>query len=215
MLRGRSMAKAAAARVKFSCGESTEGHLCRQAAAVCNVTPPVVGRWLSLGLVSGPPWTLQQLRQVRELTDPEGGRRAPQAAHGTLTRWLEGWDCDGRREAQNDAARAHFRRRAQARLPVEVRKPFLDAIYARKPFKTAIRDFGLTSNKVWGLTKADVDWATALEAALIGVRPGDLKHGTSPAYVAGCCVCRECRASTQVDALESEITLAACLQFSV
>jgi hypothetical protein len=42
----------------------------RQAAAVCNVTPPVVRRWLSLGLISGPPWTLQQLHQVRDLTDP-------------------------------------------------------------------------------------------------------------------------------------------------
>jgi hypothetical protein len=66
----------------------------RQAAAVCNVTPPVVRRWLSLGLIPTPPWTLQQLHQVR-LTDPHGRRRGPQAAHGTLTRWLEGCDCDG------------------------------------------------------------------------------------------------------------------------
>jgi hypothetical protein len=44
--------------------------------------------------------------------------------------------------AQNDAARARFRRRAQARLPIEVRKQFLDAIYVGTPFKTAIRDFG-------------------------------------------------------------------------
>jgi hypothetical protein len=42
------------------------------------------------------------------------------------------------------AARARFRRRAQGRLPVEVRKQFLDALYAGKPFKTAIRDFALT-----------------------------------------------------------------------
>jgi hypothetical protein len=38
----------------------------RQAAAVCDVTPPVVRRWLSLGLISGPPWTIQQLQQIRE-----------------------------------------------------------------------------------------------------------------------------------------------------
>jgi hypothetical protein len=43
-----------------------------QAAAVCNVTPPVVRRWLSLGLISGPPWTLQQLHDVRDMTDPQG-----------------------------------------------------------------------------------------------------------------------------------------------
>jgi hypothetical protein len=101
----------------------------RQAAAVCNVTPPVVRRWLSLGLITPPPRTLQQLHQVRELTDPHDRRRGPQTAYCTLTRWLEGWDCDRCREAQNDA-RARFRRRAQTRLPLEVRKQFLDAIYA-------------------------------------------------------------------------------------
>jgi hypothetical protein len=66
----------------------------RQAASVCNVTPPVVRRWLSLGLITEPPWTLQQLHQVRELTDPDGRRHGPQAAHGTLTPWLEGCECD-------------------------------------------------------------------------------------------------------------------------
>jgi hypothetical protein len=33
----------------------------RQAAAVCNVSPPVVRRWLSLGLMPRPPWTVQLL----------------------------------------------------------------------------------------------------------------------------------------------------------
>ena len=32
----------------------------RQAAAVCKVTPPVLRRWLSLGLMTEPPWTLQR-----------------------------------------------------------------------------------------------------------------------------------------------------------
>ena len=31
----------------------------RQAAAACNVSPPVVRRWLSLGLLSAPPWTVE------------------------------------------------------------------------------------------------------------------------------------------------------------
>jgi hypothetical protein len=164
----------------------------RQAAAMYSVRPPVVRRWLSLGLLTAPPWTLQQLHQVRALTDPDGRRRGPQAAHGTLTRWLEGCDCHRCREAQNDAARARFRRRAQARLPVGLRKQFLDAIYAGKQFKTAIREFGLTSNQVWGLTKTDQEWSEKLEAALMATRREDLQHGTNAAYETGC-VCRECR----------------------
>jgi hypothetical protein len=73
----------------------------RQAAAVCNVTPPVVRRWLFLGLITEPPWTLQQLHQVRDETDPQGRRRGPQVAHGTMTRWNEGCSCTRCHEAQN------------------------------------------------------------------------------------------------------------------
>ena len=65
------------------------------------------------GLISAPPWTLEQLKDVRDLTDPESQWRGSQAGYSTLTRWLEGCACDGCREAQNDAARARFRRRAQ------------------------------------------------------------------------------------------------------
>src|SRR4029450_6339643 len=50
----------------------------RPAAAVCNVTPPVVRCWLSVGLLTAPPWTLQQLHQVRKLADPDGRGRGPQ-----------------------------------------------------------------------------------------------------------------------------------------
>jgi len=137
----------------------------RQAAAVCKVTPSVVRRWLSLGLISGPPWTIQHLRQIRDETDPQGRRRGPQVPHGTLTRWLEGCDCERCREAQNDAARARFRRKAQERLPPDVRQELLDAIYGGQPFRTAIRDLGVTSNRVWGLTKTDQKWSEQLDAA--------------------------------------------------
>jgi hypothetical protein len=54
----------------------------RQAAAVCNVTPPVIRRWRSLGLIPAPPWTLQQLHQLRDETDPQH-RPGPGVAHGT------------------------------------------------------------------------------------------------------------------------------------
>ena len=165
---------------------------------MCHVTPPVVRRWLSLGLITGPPLTIQQLHQIRDETDPEGRRRGPQVAHGTLTRWLEECDCDRCRTAQNDAAKARFRRRAQARLPIEVRKQFLDAIYAGKPFKIAIRDFGLTSNQVWGLTRSDAEWSEKLDGALTVARRDDLQHGTNAAYVHGCVCSSECRSHQRV-----------------
>jgi hypothetical protein len=109
-----------------------------------------------------------------------------------LTRWLEGCDCDRCREAQNDASRARGRARAQKRLPAELRQQLLDAIYAGKPFKTAIRDIGLTSNQVWGLTRTDPEWSEKLDAALTAARRDDLQHGTNAAYAHGC-VCIECR----------------------
>jgi hypothetical protein len=40
-----------------------------------------------------------------------------------------------------------------------MRQQLLDAIYAGQPFRTVLRDIGLTSNQVWGLTKTDQEWA--------------------------------------------------------
>jgi hypothetical protein len=45
-----------------------------------------------------------------------------------------------------------------------------------------VRDLGLTSQQVWGLTKTDQEWSTALEAALTAARRDDLEHGTDAAY---------------------------------
>lgn len=53
-----------------------------------------------------------------------------------------------------------------------------------------LRELGLTSNQVWGLTKTDDEWSAALEDALMATRR--LEHGTNAAYVHGC-VCSECR----------------------
>jgi hypothetical protein len=161
------------------------------------VTPPVVRRWLSLGLTPGPPLTLQQLHQVRDETDPQGRRRGPQVAHGTMTRWNEGCSRTRCHQAQNDAARARFRRKAQERLPVEMRQQLLDAIYAGQPFRMVLRDLGLTSNQVWGLAKADQEWSEMLDTAWTATRGDELKHGTNAAYVHGC-VCSECRAHQRI-----------------
>jgi hypothetical protein len=73
-----------------------------------------------------------------------------------------------------------------------MRRQFLDALYSGQPFRTVLRDLGLTSNQVWGLTKTDQEWSEKLEAALTATRRNDLQHDTNAAYVRGC-VCRECR----------------------
>jgi hypothetical protein len=78
-----------------------------------------------------------------------------------------------------------------------VRQRFLDAIYVGQPFRTVLRDLGLTSNQVFGLARTDQEWSEQLEAALTATRRDDLQHGTNAAYIHGC-VCSECREHQQV-----------------
>jgi hypothetical protein len=60
-----------------------------------------------------------------------------------------------------------------------------------------IRDLGVTSNQVWGLTKTDPEWSEKLDSALTATRRVDLEHGTNAAYVHGC-VCSECRTHQRI-----------------
>ena len=89
-----------------------------------------------------------------------------QAPHGTTARWNAGCGCVTCRRAHSDIARIRKRAKADARLPVEVRQQLLDQINAGQPFKAALRDLGLTPNRVWGLAQTDEEWSTALEAAV-------------------------------------------------
>jgi hypothetical protein len=164
----------------------------RQAAAACKVSAPVVRRWLTLGLIPEPPWTVEELEEVRGLTDSEGRQRGSGAAHGTMARWNAGCSCAECRQLQSGEARARGRRKVQQRLPSDVRQQLLDEIDKARPFRTVLRDPGLTSNQVFGLAKTDEEWSRALETALTATRRNDLKHGTNAAYVHGC-VCHECR----------------------
>jgi hypothetical protein len=125
----------------------------RQAAAACDVSPPVIRRWLSVGLIAEPPWTVEQLQKVRDVTDPESRRRGNRAAHGTITRWNAGCSCVECRRFQSDTARVRKRRRAYERLPAKVRQQLLEAIYAGRQFRTVLNDLGLTSNQVGGLQR--------------------------------------------------------------
>src|SRR5215207_11268591 len=73
--------------------------------------------------------------------------------HGTRARWTSGCRCSPCRQAHTDAERSRKRANAQARLPAKVRQQLLNGIYADTPFRTVVRDLGLTSQQVWGLTK--------------------------------------------------------------
>jgi hypothetical protein len=82
---------------------------------------------------------------------------------------------------------------------VEVREQLLSAIYAGQIFRLALRDLGLTSNQVWGLTKTDEEWSTALETALMASRQDDLKHGLQRGVYGRLCLQRVSGASAHSD----------------
>jgi hypothetical protein len=96
--------------------------------------------------------------------------------HGTRARWTSGCRCSRCRQAHADAQRSGRRATAQARLPAKVRQRLLEGIYAGTPFRTVVRDLGLTSQQVWGLTKTDEEWFDKLETALTATRRDDLQH---------------------------------------
>ena len=62
----------------------------RQAASASDVSPFVVRRWISQGMLAKPPWTLDQVQKVRDTQDP--GPQS-QAAHGTSALWNQGCSC--------------------------------------------------------------------------------------------------------------------------
>jgi hypothetical protein len=84
-----------------------------------------------------------------------------EAGHGTSAHWHAGCHCTQCRSAHSNSQRAWGRARAQERLPAEVRQQLLDAIYAGQPFRTVLRDLGLTSNRVFLLTKTEEEWSAA------------------------------------------------------
>ena len=109
----------------------------------------------------------------------------------------QGCHCSHCSRAHADDKRARGGAWAQERLPVELRRQLLDAIYGGQPFRRVLRDLSLTSNQVWGLTKTDQEWSERLEAALTATRRDDLEHGTNSAYVQRC-VCSECRTHQRI-----------------
>jgi hypothetical protein len=89
--------------------------------------------------------------------------------------------CKGLRESEG--AGPALDRGAAAAPRCDLRRPTVS---------TKLRELGLSSNQVWGLTKTDQEWSAALGEALLATRRADLQHGTNAAYVHGW-VCSECR----------------------
>jgi hypothetical protein len=73
-----------------------------------------------------------------------------------------------------------------------------------QPFRTVVRNLGLTPNQVWGLTQTDEEWSRALNVALTATRRDDLQHGTNAAYVDGC-VCSECLGHQRIRMVRHQI----------
>ena len=80
-----------------------------------------------------------------------------------------------------------------------MRQQFLDALYSGQPFRAILRELGLTSNQVWGLTRTDDDWRAALETALAATRRDDLQHGTNARLRGRLRVCRLPSASARAN----------------
>src|SRR4051794_16240958 len=100
----------------------------RQAAAMRNVSPPVIRRWLSLGLLTEPPWTRQQLHRDRSRalpTWPSGAPRHLDPLAGGLRLRPMPRGAKRRREGPLSAqgARATPGRRAATALGCDLRRP--------------------------------------------------------------------------------------------
>jgi hypothetical protein len=162
--------------------------------------PESVRRGFRIGNVLACPPTIPKIATPR---DPNVGggsttvRAVTKAAHGTsggLAQRLSLQPVPGC--ARRDSESLWESQGAQQRLPAEVRQQLLDGIYANQPFRTVLRDLGVTPNQVWGLTRTDEGWSTALEAALTASRRVDLQR--YPCRVCGGCVCGECRSHQRV-----------------
>ena len=89
---------------------------------------------------------------------PDGGEG--RYGHGTRARWTSECRCPDCRQAHADAERSRKQAKAQTRLPAKSGSSFSTAFMQALPFRTIVRDLGLTSQQVWGLTKTDQAWST-------------------------------------------------------
>jgi transposase-like protein len=191
--------------VKRAADLYAQGRSVRQIGAELGISPTTVSEQLRrVGVTTrrGPPahpTATQGSNRHRSRHAPASLPVVSEAAHGTSARWHAGCRCTRCRRAHSDTQRAWGRARAQKRLAVEVRQQLLDAIDAGQPFRAVLRDLGLTSNRVFGLTRTDQEWSEKLDAALTAARREDLQHGTNAAYLHRLCLQRLSDVSARQD----------------
>ena len=126
----------------------------RQAAAVCGVTRFAVRAWIDRGLLPEPPWTVPQLERTRDggeflrvrrrRTEPGQGGHMVAPVRSVAKRRTTMQGSTGKSPSAETTTD-------------EVRQQFLDAINTGRPFRAVLRNLDLTSNRVFGLARTDLE----------------------------------------------------------
>lgn len=166
------------------------------AARLLGVTPMTVRRWMSVGLLTEPPWTRRTLQAAaRSAARRREAHRSPAigsaAEHGTVSRWRAGCDCDACRAAHNEDTTT---RRAVARAAwwAQREEAFLLDLAEGMVYSDALQTHDISAQAVTARRRRDRDFAARLWDALEAGRDPNLAHGTAGAWRHGRCHCWEC-----------------------
>ena len=104
------------------------------------------------------------------------------APHGSNAGWHSGCHCARCRRAHSDDQRTRGRGLGAAAAPSRGAATAPGRDLRRPAVRAILRDLGLPSNQVWGLTRTDQEWSKRLEAALTATRRDDLHPATAVKY---------------------------------
>ena len=164
----------------------------RQAAGLLNVSPSTISRWRAKDMLGAPPWTAAELWAVKNRPRAPRRRQGITSRHGTRSRSGSGCRCDRCQAASAAYQREWERRKAEKRLPPNVRAELITRLSRGELLATAARALHITTNQIWGRARRDLEWAELLQTTLDQARPSDLRHGVQSGFNRGC-RCTECR----------------------